>query len=54
MDNEEEYESMLRFVQRFQPALVDRVKLYTTNTPIFDAFGMTSRSSRRRCGRRCG
>ena len=29
IDNEETYESVLRFVQRFQPALVGRVKLYT-------------------------
>ena len=29
VDNEELYESVLRFVQRFQPALVTRVKLYT-------------------------
>ena len=30
-DNEEMYESVLRFVQRFQPALVSRVKMYTRN-----------------------
>ena len=32
---------MLRFVQRFQPALVSRVKLYTRSTPIFDEFNIT-------------
>jgi ribonuclease G len=42
VDNEEIYESVLRFVQRFQPALVNRVKLYTRSTPIFDEFGITS------------
>ncbi len=42
VDNEEVYESVLRFVQRFQPALVNRVKLYTRPTPIFDEFGITS------------
>ena len=42
VDNEEIYESVLRFVQRFQPALVGRVKLYTRPTPIFDAFSITS------------
>ncbi len=42
VDNEEEYESVLRFVQRFQPALVSRVKLYTRSTPIFDEFNITS------------
>jgi ribonuclease G len=42
VDNEEVYESVLRFVQRFQPALVSRVKLYTRPTPIFDEFNITS------------
>jgi ribonuclease G len=41
LDNEELYESVLRFVQRFQPALVGRVKLYTRSAPIFDAFNIT-------------
>jgi ribonuclease G len=42
VDNEETYESVLRFVQRFQPALVSRVKMYTRSVPIFDEFGITS------------
>ncbi len=42
VDNEELYESVLRFVQRFQPALVSRVKLYTRSNPIFDEFSITS------------
>jgi ribonuclease G len=42
VDNEELYESVLRFVQRFQPALVGRVKLYTRTNPIFDEFGITN------------
>jgi ribonuclease G len=41
VDSEDLYESMLRFVQRFQPALVSRVKLYTRSAPIFDEFGIT-------------
>ena len=41
VDNEDTYESVLRFVQRFQPALVNRVKLYTRPAPIFDAFNIT-------------
>jgi ribonuclease G len=41
VDNEELYESILRFVQRFQPALVARVKLYTRPAPVFDAFNIT-------------
>jgi ribonuclease G len=42
VDNEEVYENVLRFVQRFQPALVNRVKMYTRPTPIFDEFGITN------------
>jgi ribonuclease G len=42
VDNEEAYESVLRFVERFQPALVSRVKLYTRPNPIFDEFGVTA------------
>jgi ribonuclease G len=42
VDNEELYENVLRFVQRFQPSLVTRVKLYTRPDPIFDAFNITA------------
>ncbi|HWB85281.1 MAG TPA: Rne/Rng family ribonuclease [Bryobacteraceae bacterium] len=42
VDNEEAYESVLAFVQRFQPTLVSRVKMYTRSTPIFDEFGITA------------
>jgi ribonuclease G len=42
VDNEEVYENVLSFVQRFQPALVGRVKLYTRSTPIFDEYGITA------------
>jgi ribonuclease G len=42
IDNEDTYESVLRFVERFQPALVGKVKLYTREAPIFDAFNVTS------------
>jgi ribonuclease G len=42
VDNEDLYESTLRFVQRFQPALVTRVKMYTRGNPMFDEFGVTS------------
>ena len=33
---------MLSFVQRFQPILVSRVKMYTRPAPIFDAFNVTA------------
>jgi ribonuclease G len=42
IDSEEVYESVLRFIERFQPALVGKVKLYTREAPIFDAFGITA------------
>jgi ribonuclease G len=42
VDNEDLYENILRFVQRFQPSLVSRVKLYTRPEPIFDAFNITA------------
>jgi ribonuclease G len=42
IDNEEAYENVVRFVERFQPALAGKVKLYTREAPIFDAFGVTA------------
>jgi ribonuclease G len=42
VDNEEVYENVVRFVQRFQPAMVNRVKLYTRSNPIFDEFNVTA------------
>jgi len=42
VDSEEVYESALRFVERFQPALVSRVKMYTRDAPIFDAFNISA------------
>jgi Rne/Rng family ribonuclease len=41
VDSEQEYERILRFFNRFQPALVKRVKLYTKETPLYDQFGLT-------------
>ena len=40
VDTEAEYERVLRFVNRFQPSLVKRVKLYTKETPLFEQFGI--------------
>jgi ribonuclease G len=40
VDTEQEYERVLRFFNRFQPALVKRVKLYTKETPLFEQFGL--------------
>ncbi|GGG77919.1 Rne/Rng family ribonuclease [Edaphobacter dinghuensis] len=41
VDTESEYERVLRFLQRFQPSLIRRVKLYTKETPLFEQFGIT-------------
>jgi ribonuclease G len=41
VDNEDLYESVVTFMQRHQPALVNRVKMYTRSAPVFDAFNIT-------------
>ena len=41
VDDEDMYEKVITFMQRFQPALVNRVKMYTREAPIFDAFNIT-------------
>ena len=41
VDSESEYERVLRFLQRFQPSLIRRVKLYMKDTPLFEQFGIT-------------
>src|SRR5437588_8323265 len=40
IDNEEEYGKIVEFVSRFQPKLVNKVKLYSKETPIFEEFGI--------------
>jgi Rne/Rng family ribonuclease len=40
IDTEEEYGKVVEFVNRFQPKLVSKVKLYTKETPIFEEFGI--------------
>jgi ribonuclease G len=40
VDNEFEYERIVDFVNRFAPRLVNRVKLYTRETPILDHYGI--------------
>jgi len=46
VDNEQEYERIVRFANRFQPALVRRVKLYTKDTPLYDQFGLNEEISK--------
>jgi len=40
VDNEGEYERVVRFASRFQPALVRRIKLYTKDMPLYEQFGI--------------
>ncbi|MEA2173022.1 MAG: ribonuclease [Blastocatellia bacterium] len=40
VDSEEEYLSIVEFINRIQPRMVKRVKLYTRDEPILEAFGV--------------
>ena len=46
VDTESEYERIVRFLNRFQPSLVRRVKLYTKETPLFEQFGIQEEISK--------
>jgi Rne/Rng family ribonuclease len=46
VDTEAEYERIVRFLNRFQPSLVRRVKLYTKETPLFEQFGIQDEISK--------
>jgi ribonuclease G len=40
VDSEDEYERIVEFVNRIHPRMVKRVKLYTRETPILEAYGV--------------
>ncbi len=40
VDNRAEYDRIVEFINNFNPDLVKKAKLYTKNTPIFDAYGV--------------
>ena len=40
VDSEEEYQAIVEFINRIQPRLVKRVKLYTKEQPILEAYGV--------------
>jgi ribonuclease G len=40
VDSEEEYRRTVEFINRIQPRLVNRVKLYTREQPILEAYGV--------------
>jgi Rne/Rng family ribonuclease len=42
IDNEQEFATVLDFVNKFQPALVNRVRLHVKDTPIFEEFGLNT------------
>jgi ribonuclease G len=40
VDSEEEYQAIVEFVNRIQPRMVKRVKLYTRDQPILESYGV--------------
>ncbi|MGA9672582.1 MAG: Rne/Rng family ribonuclease [Terracidiphilus sp.] len=46
VDSESDYERIVRFLNRFSPSLVRRVKLYTKETPLFEHFGIQDEISK--------
>lgn len=40
VDSEEEYEAIVEFINRIQPRMVKRVKLYTREQPILESYGV--------------
>jgi len=40
VDSEDEYQTIVEFINRIQPRLVKRVKLYTKEQPILEAYGV--------------
>jgi len=46
VDSEADYERIVRFLNRFSPTLVRRVKLYTKDIPLFEHFGIQEEISK--------
>ncbi|HTX74569.1 MAG TPA: Rne/Rng family ribonuclease [Terracidiphilus sp.] len=46
VDSQDDYERIVRFLNRFAPTMVRRVKLYTKETPLFDHFGVQDEISK--------
>jgi ribonuclease G len=46
VDSQEDYERIVRFLNRFSPTLVRRVKLYTKEVPLFEHFGIQDEISK--------
>ena len=46
VDSQDDYERIVRFLNRFSPTLVRRVKLYTKEAPLFEHFGIQDEISK--------
>jgi ribonuclease G len=46
VDSQDNYERIVKFLNRFSPSLVRRVKLYTKETPLFEHFGIQDEISK--------
>jgi Rne/Rng family ribonuclease len=46
VDSQDDYERIVRFLNRFSPSLVRRVKLYTKEVPLFEHFGIQDEISK--------
>ena len=46
VDSQDDYERIVRFLNRFAPTMVRRVKLYTKETPLFEHFGIQDEISK--------
>lgn len=46
VDDEQMYEQIVDFLNRFSPDLVDRIRLYDQRLPIFDEYGVTAELDR--------
>ncbi len=46
VDSQDNYERIVKFLNRFSPTLVRRVKLYTKETPLFEHFGIQDEISK--------
>jgi ribonuclease G len=46
VDNEQTFEEIVSLVQKFQPALVNRVRLYTKEVPLFEETGVQEEINR--------
>ena len=46
VDSQDDYERIVRFLNRFSPSLVRRVKLYTKEIPLFEHFGIQDEISK--------